>query len=119
MSDQLKQVVGDISADQKSTAGLVHFLGIILNFWSGLIFFLINSDKPDKAFVIDNAKEQLNWAITLIIGYFAAALSSIIVIGIFLFPVLGIMQIVFGIKAGLAAQNGKQYRYPFTIRLIK
>ena len=130
MSDLPEQavVVGEISADQKSTAALVHFIGAFFGFWSGLIFWLINKDKPGQDFVVKNAKIQLNWGLvvlaavivlqvlTVILSAIAGgigALVSLLILAVF------IVNIVFGIKNGLAAQKGEAVAYPFTLNLIK
>ena len=42
-----------------------------------------------------------------------------IMVGILLFVVLGILQLVLVIVATLKASENKYYRYPFSIRLIK
>ena len=39
--------------------------------------------------------------------------------GALLFPVLGLGVLILGIIAGIKANDGVAYRYPFTIRLIK
>jgi len=55
----------------------------------------------------------------LIIGYFVAFVLTFVVIGIVLFPLLYIANIVFCIIAGMAANKGQDYKYPLTLRLVK
>ncbi|MDR1350393.1 MAG: DUF4870 domain-containing protein [Zoogloeaceae bacterium] len=109
----------EISADDKNLALLAHLLGIVLGFLGALVIWLINKDNPQKAFVNDQAKEALNFQLTLLIAYFVSGALIIVVIGIFLLPVLVIGNIVFCIIAGIAAGKGTEYRYPITLRLIK
>jgi len=44
---------------------------------------------------------------------------AITVIGIFLLPVVAILDIVFTIVAAIKAGDGKYYKYPLTIEFIK
>ena len=98
---------------------LAHILGIFTSFIVPLIIWLIKKD--DDAFIADQAKEALNFHITVIIAYFAVIFISVVTMGIgaLLFPVLGIGVLVLGIIAGLKANDGIAYRYPCTLRLIK
>jgi len=119
MSELDSQNAGNVSQDDLNLAMLAHMLGIVAGFLSGLIIWLMHKDKPEKAFVNKQAKEALNFQITMSLAYIVASLTMVIVIGLILFPVLIIANIVFCIMAGLAAKDGKDYRYPFALRLIK
>jgi uncharacterized Tic20 family protein len=98
---------------------LAHILGIFTSFVVPLIIYLIKKDED--AFIADQSKEALNFHITVIIAYFALIVISIITVGFgaLLFPVLGLGVLILGIIAGLKANDGIAYRYPFTLRLIK
>lgn len=105
-----------ISQDAKNLT-LLNWLGtIFFGFIPGLVLYLI---KKDDAYVQDQAKESLNWAITLMIGYCIAFFLSFIVIGIFLFPLLGIVHVVFCILGVISTQKGENFRVPYAVRLIK
>jgi uncharacterized Tic20 family protein len=55
------------------------------------------------------------------IGYVVLVILSVVTLGLggLLFPVLWILALVFFILAGVAANKGEAYRYPFALRLIK
>ncbi|MDR2872143.1 MAG: DUF4870 domain-containing protein [Xanthomonadaceae bacterium] len=118
MTDETSQD-GQISQDDKTMAMLSHLLGIVIGFIGCLIIWLINKDKPEKAFVIDQAKEALNFQITIFIASFISVLLVAVFIGLLLAPAVFIINIVFCIIAGMAANKGVEYRYPFALRLIK
>lgn len=107
------------SSDDNTVAMLVHISGIFLSFIVPLIVWLINKDKPEKAFLTDQSKEALNFQITLFIAYFISGLLMIVVIGLLTYAIAWIGGVVLAIMAGLAANKGEAYRYPFTLRLIK
>ncbi|MGJ4730821.1 DUF4870 domain-containing protein [Luteimonas sp. SDU101] len=117
MSDT-NPVHGGASQDDRTIAMLTHLSGIILGFIVPLVVWLINKDKSDRGFLISQSKEALNFQITLLFGYIIGMVLSIILIGALLNFLLWIVCIIFSVIAGLAANRGENYRYPFAIRLI-
>ena len=111
--------MSDVPQDQKTMAMLSHVLGIFTGFVAPLVIWLINKDKADAAFVVDQAKESLNFQITMCIGWFAAGALTVVLIGLLLFPVLLIANLILCIMGGMKANEGVEYRYPFALRLIK
>ena len=53
------------SQEDKTLALLTHLSGIVLSFIVPLVIWLINKDKADKPFLTDQAKEALNFQITI------------------------------------------------------
>ncbi|WP_209021563.1 DUF4870 domain-containing protein, partial [Proteus mirabilis] len=106
-------------ADQRTMALAAHLLGIFTGFIGALIIWLINKDDVGKAFVTDQAKEALNFQITVAIAMVICMILTIVVIGAILMPIVGLVSLVFCIIAAVKANNGEAYRYPFALRLIK
>lgn len=106
-------------ADQRTMAMLAHGLGIFTGFLGALVIWLINKDDSSKGFVVDQAKEALNFQITLIIAYFISGLLTVVLIGFLMMSVVWIASLVLCILAAVKANNGEAYRYPFALRLIK
>ena len=106
-----------LSPEQDIQWGSFAHLGGILGFLPSLIIWLVFKDRG--SFTNTEAKEALNFQITLIFGYVIAAILWIVVIGAILSWVVWIVGVVFSIIAFLQAKDGKHYRYPFAIRLIK
>lgn len=92
-------------------------LGGVLGFLPSLIIWLVFKDRG--AFTNTEAKEALNFQITLIFGYLISAILLVVFIGAILWWAVWIVGVVFSIIAFLQAKDGKHYRYPFAIRLIK
>lgn len=102
------------TSDEKTMAILSHALTILVGFFAPLIIYLIKKDE--SGFVRDHAKESLNFQITVfivLIGLFVT------IIGILLMWLVGILALVFVIIASVKSGEGKMYKYPFTLRLIK
>lgn len=110
---------GAASQEDKTLALLTHLSGIILSFIVPLIIWLTNKDKPDKGFLNDQAKEALNFQITIAIGYLICTVMAVIIIGGLLMPLVWVFNLIFCILAGVKANEGVAYRYPFALRLIK
>ena len=111
--------MSDVSQDDKTMAMIGHLSGIVAGFIGPLIIWLINKDKTDKAWLNDQAKEALNFQITMIIGWLIAGVLTMVLIGMLLVPVLFLANIILCIMAGMKANEGVSYRYPFALRLIK
>jgi uncharacterized protein len=112
---------GSAPQDQRTLALIAHLLGIITWFVGPLIIWLISKDDSNKGFVTDQAKEALNFQITLTLAYIVAFILTVISLGLLFFvpTLVWIANLVFCILGGLKANNGEAYRYPFALRLIK
>src|SRR6186713_2305945 len=94
------------SQDDRTMAMIGHLSGIVAGFIGPLIIWLINKEKADKGWLNGQAKEALNFQITMLIG-------------MLLVPIIFIANIILCIMAGMKANEGVDYRYPFALRLIK
>lgn len=99
------------------------FTGGIGNIVGPLIIWLIKKDT--MAFASDQAKEALNFNLTLLIIAVVLTLVTVFTFGLGIFitmplaVILGIAWLVLTIMAAVKANNGEAYRYPFTLRLVK
>ena len=96
-----------------------HLSGIVAGFIGPLIIWLINKEKADKGWLNGQAKEALNFQITVAIAWLIAIVLSFLLIGFLLYPVIMIGNIILCIIAGMKANEGVDYRYPFALRLVK
>ena len=102
------------TSDEKTMALLAHVLTFLFPLLAPLIIYLIKKDESE--FVKYHARESLNFQITLIIVCFALFIT---VIGIFLLWIVGIIWTILVIVATVRASEGKLYKYPLCLRLIK
>lgn len=110
---------GTASQEDRTLALITHLSGIVLSFIVPLVIWLTNKDKGDKGFLNDQAKEALNFQITLFIAYVICWILTLLLIGALLIPIVWLVNIIFSILAGVKANEGVAYRYPFALRLIK
>jgi len=123
------------SAEERQWALFAHLSaligGIVTSGWAGsigcfigpLIIWLVKKDT--MPFVNDQAKEALNFNITVAIVFLALFLLALLTLGIGLIVaiplwiIIGIAWLVLTIIAAMKANSGEAYRYPFALRLIK
>jgi len=105
------------TSDERTLAILSHVLCLVTLFWAPLIIYLLKKD--DSKFVAEHAKESLNFQISLIIYGIIFCILIIVIIGIFLLWALSLAALILIIVATIRASEGKIYRYPFCIRLIR
>jgi len=108
--------MADISSDDKNIVVLTHLGGILFSFLPGLIVWLLKKD--DSPYIAENAREALNFQITLMIAYFISWILAFILIGFALVLLLWLANIILSIMAAVATSKGESYRYPFALRLI-
>lgn len=109
-------LIGHLSAFSAFITGIGCIVG-------PLIVWLVKRDT--MPFAADQAKEALNFNITLAIAFCALVLFSIITLGLGLLiawpigAVLCVAWFVLTIIAAIKANEGVAYRYPFTLHLVK
>ena len=114
--ERLWAMIGHLSAFSAFVTGIGCIVG-------PLIVWLVKRDT--LPFAADQAKEALNFNITVALVFVALVLLTAVTLGIGLviaYPVgvlLWLAWIVFTIIAAIKANEGVAYRYPFTLRLVK
>lgn len=106
----------DSNANERNIAVLTHLGGIFFSFLPGLIVWLLKKD--DSAWLGEQAREALNFQITILIGYIVAWVLAFVLIGLILLPALYVANLVLCIIAAVKTSQGAEYRYPFALRLI-
>lgn len=104
------------SQDSKNLALLCWIGSALLGFIPGLAFYLV---KKDDAYVQDQAKEALNWGITFILLLIVGKILMIILVGFLVVGAAWLCNLLFCIMGAVAASDGKTFRVPFALRLIK
>ena len=95
---------------------LAHLITFVSSFIGPLVIYLVKKDE--SAFVADQAKEVLNFHLSVLIYAVAAFLSVFLLIGFVLLPALGVFVFVVTIMGAIRAYEGNAYRYPLCIRFI-
>ncbi|PCI62304.1 MAG: hypothetical protein COB34_00205 [Methylophilaceae bacterium] len=103
--------------DDKNIATVTHLAGTVFSFIPALLVWLLKKD--DSAYISDQAREALNFQITVAISMFVcSAILSWVLIGLAFIPIIWMGNIVFCIIAAISTSKGETYRYPLCLRLI-
>jgi len=125
----------EVGSEERNWAMAAHLCGLL---WvaggSGLIFFpfgglalftllgpliIWRTKGASMPFVAEQAKESLNFQITVFLLGLAFVPFVFILIGLALLSILGLVNLVLVIIAAIQVGDGKPYRYPFCLRLVK
>lgn len=113
----------ELSQEAKQWAMLSHlaaFAVFLIPFGNIIAPLLVWQLKKDlDPFVEQNGKEAVNFQITVAIVMLICMTLMFYWIGFLLLLVVGLYWLVFTIVAGIKANDGVSYRYPWTVRFIK
>jgi uncharacterized Tic20 family protein len=123
-----------LTSDERNFAMWAHLCGLLwLLAGSGLFFFpfggfalftilgpliIWRAKRETMPFAAAQAKESLNFQITVwLLGVIFAVLAVVLIGFVFLW-ILGLVNIVLVVIAAIQVHEGKPYRYPFCLRLV-
>lgn len=96
------------------------FLGFVIPFGNLIGPLIIWQIKKDvDPFVDAQGKEALNFQISVCIALMISAVLMLVLVGFMLASLVAIVGFVLAVIAGIKANEGQAYRYPFSWRLIK
>jgi len=110
------------SKEERTWAMLAHLSALTMfifpfgNIIAPLLIWKIKG--PEMPLVNDQAKESLNFQISVTLYALVGAVLIFLLIGIPLLIALGIFAIVYVIIAAMKANDGVAYRYPLCLRLV-
>ena len=118
MSEQNEQP--ELSQDVRQWAMFCHFaafFGLIFPFGNLIGPLIVWQLKKDlHPFVDDQGKEALNFQVSVALASVLCFLLMVVVIG---FALLALVAVVLTVIAGIKANEGQSYRYPFSWRLVR
>ncbi len=113
----MMEIPGSYSQGDKALAILCHvslFLGV--GFLLPLIIFLVKRD--DSPWLGAQAREVLNFHISLVIYGFICGVLIFFIIGFPMLILLGLFGAICSIIGAIRASEGALYHYPVTIRIV-
>jgi uncharacterized protein len=124
-----------LSSEERNWAMAAHLCGLLwLAGGTGLIFIpfgglvlftmlgpliIWRTKGQTMPFVAEQAKEALNFQITIFLLGLVIAPLMLILIGFVFLSILGLINLILVIIAAIQVSDGKPYRYPFCLRLVK
>jgi uncharacterized Tic20 family protein len=112
----MSEIITPASSDEKNIAVLTHLGGIFFCIFPALIVWLLKKD--DSPYLSGQAREALNFQITIMLAYFIGWILAFILIGFLLLGIIWLTNIILSLLAAIAVSKGEDYHYPFSLRLI-
>ncbi len=125
----------EVNSEERGWAMAAHLCGLLWVLGSGGLLFLpfgglalftilgpliiLLSKGQSMPFAAAQARESLNFQITVWLLGLVFAVLAIVLIGFVLLWVLGIVNVVLVVIAAIRVSDGTPYRYPFCLRLVK
>ncbi|HLW68200.1 MAG TPA: DUF4870 domain-containing protein [Gemmataceae bacterium] len=114
-----------LTQDEKTWGMLCHLSALVglavggFTFLGPLICWLVKKDE--SAFIDRHGKESLNFQLNMLVLALLTIPLVFITFGILFFLPLAVavVAIVMPIIAGMKANNGEEYQYPYIVRVIK
>ena len=122
----------DVSKEEKTFGMLCHLTAILTGFLGPLIIWLVKKDESQ--YVDYHGREALNFAITATIAFVGLMIGVVVVSFVLAFiPIINLLVpllmllpfalyvgiVILLVIAGIKANEGIKYSYPFCLRLIK
>jgi uncharacterized protein len=121
-SDASEPGTSGIRADERTWGMIAHLAalaGIVIplgNILGPLVVWLARRDR--SRFVGDQAREAINFNITVAFGALACYVLTWLLVGILLFVALVLYWLAMTIVAAVKASEGVRYHYPLAVRLV-
>ena len=108
--------------DESTWAVLAHLSGLLL-YWTALGHLIaplvIWLCFKDNRRVTREAKESLNFQISMTLYMIVAWILCFVFIGFVLVPIVGALQLILPIVAAVRVSDGHSFHYPLSIRFLK
>jgi uncharacterized Tic20 family protein len=124
-----------VNSEERGWAMAAHLCGLLWLPGSGGLIFLpfgglalftilgpliiLLAKGQSMPFAAAQAKESLNFQITVWLLGLLFALLAMVLIGFVFLWILGVVNLVLVIIAAIRVSDGTPYRYPFCVRLVK
>jgi uncharacterized Tic20 family protein len=118
--------------NDRNLAMLVHLGSMCTTLFSGGLFLPVIVPllakivfKDNSAGLQEHIRQQLNFQLTLAIVAVIGIAGTVVTLGLGVFAFLPLILFMLGVevfasvKGAIAASNGEQYRFPFTMDLVK
>lgn len=102
------------SSGDTTMAAITHLLALFTWLIGPLVVLFVTDDE----FVKENARNAINWQISLTIYSIVSSLLILLGIGLLLIAVLGLLDLIFIVVATVKASDGEAWSYPITIDLL-
>ena len=124
MSEELESTEQGLSKDERNWGMICHLSalsGFLIPLFGAILgpFIVWVIKKEEFAFVDRQGKEAINFQLTMTIVIIISYVLMFALVGFLLLPAAIIYSLVMVVIASIKANDGEEYRYPYTIRFFK
>ena len=95
-------------------AAITHVLALFTWVLGPLVVLFVSEDE----FVTENARNALNWQLSLTLYSLVSLVLVFLLVGIPVLLVLGVLDTVFIVVAAVKAAEGEAWSYPITVDVV-
>lgn len=103
--------------DERVFAAAIYVVSFFTAIIGPLVIWLLKKD--DSPFVDYHGREYFNFFISYGVYSIISVLLMIVLVGFITIWIVGVLAFIFTIIGAVRAYEGKEYRIPFTFRLIR
>lgn len=118
-----EMLMGEFDQDAKSVAkaknwaALFHLSGLFILFLPPLLIWILKKDEIPE--LREHAKAVFNFQLSMIIFLFCGGFLVLVIVGLPILIFLGIYSTVIILLNTVKVAQGREYRYPLSLQLIK
>ncbi len=121
MSQPYPPPPSSLSPEERTWGAAAHWSALVgmvvaLAFMGPLLVLLLKGGE--SPYVRRQAVESLNFQLSILVYGFVSGLLILLLIGLVLLPLVGLLWLVGTILGTVRTLDGREYRYPLTIRLV-
>ncbi len=108
------------TSEERTLAAVCHGCGVASSLFLPIIVCLVIylTKRDESEFVEDQAKEALNFQITMFLLAAIGYLTIFILVGFAVLMAVWLGSIIFPIIAAVKSHSGEKYRYPVNFRIV-
>ena len=104
------------SNEERLLAAAIYAISFFTIFIGPLVIWIVK--KNDSNFIDYHGREYFNFLITYSVYGLISGILVVVLVGFLLFPIVGLLAVVFTIVGAIKAYEGKEYRIPFIFRIL-
>jgi uncharacterized Tic20 family protein len=110
-----------LTTEERTWGAAAHWSALVgmvvaLAFLGPLLVLLLKGN--DSPWVRRQAVESLNFQLSILVYGVVSGALIIVLVGLVLLPIVGLLWLVCTILGSVRAADGRDYRYPLTLRMV-
>jgi uncharacterized protein len=110
-----------LTTEERTWGAAAHWSALVamviaLAFLGPLLVLLLKGN--DSPWIRRQAVESLNFQLSILVYAVVSGALVLVLVGLLLLPIVGLLWLVLTILGSVRAADGRDYRYPLTLRMV-